>query len=80
MKFYGFCSQGSHKFLVYDYIGRGSLADVLKNDNDAKELDWSKRVEIVKGIANALNYMHHDCQPPIIHGDISSKNVLLNTV
>lgn len=23
--------------------------------------------------------MHHDCRPPIIHRDISSKNVLVNT-
>ena len=29
-------------------------------------------------MANALSYMHHDCSPPIIHHDISSKNVLLD--
>jgi serine/threonine protein kinase len=33
---------------------------------------------VIKGVANALSYMHHDCLPPIIHRDISSKNVLLD--
>ncbi|XP_057988939.1 probable leucine-rich repeat receptor-like protein kinase At1g35710 [Hevea brasiliensis] len=32
-----------------------------------------------KGVANALPYMHHDCLPPIIHRDISSKNILLDS-
>jgi serine/threonine protein kinase len=45
----------------------------------AKEVNWSKRVDIVRSIANALSYLHHDCSPPIIHRDISSKNVLLNS-
>ena len=79
VKFYGFCSHGQHKFLIYDYIERGSLANVLCNDEEAQKLGWSKRVDIVRDIANALSYMHHDCTPPIIHRDISSKNVLLNS-
>jgi serine/threonine protein kinase len=79
VKFYGFCSQGPRKFLVYDYIERGSLASILSNDTEAKEVNWSKRVDIVRSIANALSYLHHDCSPPIIHRDISSKNVLLNS-
>uniref|UniRef100_A0A6N2K7A5 non-specific serine/threonine protein kinase n=1 Tax=Salix viminalis TaxID=40686 RepID=A0A6N2K7A5_SALVM len=78
VKFYGFCSHGPNKFLVYDYIDRGNLRDALSNDIRAGELDWSKRVEIVRSIANALSYLHHDCRPPIIHRDISSKNVLLD--
>ncbi|KAF7844805.1 putative leucine-rich repeat receptor-like protein kinase [Senna tora] len=36
-------------------------------------------VKIVKGIANALAYMHHDCIQPIIHRDITSGNILLNS-
>ncbi|KAJ7949543.1 putative Receptor protein kinase [Quillaja saponaria] len=55
----------------------GSLADMLRNDKEAMELDWTKRVEIVQGVAQALSYLHHDCVPLILHGDISSKNVLM---
>ncbi|XP_017976484.1 PREDICTED: LRR receptor-like serine/threonine-protein kinase FEI 2 [Theobroma cacao] len=43
------------------------------------ELDWIRRLNVVKGVANALFYMHHDCSPPIIHRDISSKNALLDS-
>ncbi|KAG5560628.1 hypothetical protein RHGRI_003824 [Rhododendron griersonianum] len=79
MKFYGFCYHEKHTFLVCEYMERGSLANVLSREKDAKELDWSKRVNIVKGVAHALSYLHHNCVPPIIHRDISSKNVLLSS-
>ncbi|KAK9266424.1 hypothetical protein L1049_012444 [Liquidambar formosana] len=79
VKLYGFCSHESHTFLVYEFMERGSLANILSSDEGAKELDWVKRVKVVKGVAHALSYMHHDCTPPIIHRDISSKNVLLSS-
>ncbi|CAH1413998.1 unnamed protein product [Lactuca virosa] len=43
------------------------------------ELGWLKRVNIVKAVANGLDYMHHDCSPPIIHRDISIANILLDS-
>ena len=49
---------------------------ILRNDGEAKELDWNKRVNIIKGVALSLFYMHHDCSLPIVHRDISSKNNL----
>ncbi|XP_042941175.1 MDIS1-interacting receptor like kinase 2-like isoform X1 [Carya illinoinensis] len=57
---------------------RGSLFCILRNVDEAKELDWSKRVNIIKGAAHALSYMHHACIPAIVHRDISSNNILLN--
>nr|DAD32482.1 TPA_asm: hypothetical protein HUJ06_011333 [Nelumbo nucifera] len=79
VKFHGFCSHRKHSFLVYDYIERGSLADILRNEAEARELNWEKRVNVVRGVAHAPSYLHHDCMPPIIHRDISSKNVLLDS-
>ncbi|XP_058203876.1 MDIS1-interacting receptor like kinase 2-like [Rhododendron vialii] len=79
VKLYGFCYHEKHTFLVCEYMERGSLADVLRRDKDAKELDWSKRVNVVKGVAHALSYLHHNCAPSITHRDISSKNVLLDS-
>ncbi|CAL9016480.1 unnamed protein product [Prunus brigantina] len=78
VKFLGFCSSAHHSFLVYEYLETGSLAAILSNENEAKKLDWSTRVKIVKGVAHALCYMHHDCSPPIVHRDITSSNILLH--
>ncbi|KAI8566731.1 hypothetical protein RHMOL_Rhmol02G0064800 [Rhododendron molle] len=79
VKLYGFCFHEKHTFLVCEYMERGSLADVLRGEEEAKELDWSKRANVARGVAHALSYLHHNCVPPIIHRDISSKNVLLNS-
>uniref|UniRef100_A0A2N9J105 non-specific serine/threonine protein kinase n=1 Tax=Fagus sylvatica TaxID=28930 RepID=A0A2N9J105_FAGSY len=36
-------------------------------------------IEALQGVAHAMSYMHHECSPPIVHRDISSKNVLLDS-
>ncbi|XXG89695.1 hypothetical protein AAC387_Pa12g1636 [Persea americana] len=78
VKLYGFCSHARCMFLVYEYIERGNLHDILKDENRAVELDWTDRVRVIKGVARALSYMHHDCRPPIVHRDISSNNILID--
>nr|GMD97028.1 MDIS1-interacting receptor like kinase 2-like isoform X2 [Ipomoea batatas] len=78
VKLHGFCSNVRHAFLVYEYLERGSLSEMLRREEEAKKLDWMKRVNIIKGIARGLSYMHHDCSPPIVHGNISSSNILLD--
>ncbi|XWS15006.1 hypothetical protein CRYUN_Cryun35bG0057500 [Craigia yunnanensis] len=77
VRFYGCCWSTEQSFLVYKYLERGSLATNLSNDEAAKQLDWNKRVNIIKGVSHALSYLHHDCSPWIVHRDISSNNVLL---
>ncbi|KAH1092139.1 hypothetical protein J1N35_019396 [Gossypium stocksii] len=79
MKLHGFCLHRRSMFLIYEYMEKGSLFCNLRDEVDAAEMDWMKRVEIIKGIAHALSYLHHDCYPPIVHRDISSNNVLLNS-
>ncbi|CAJ1949798.1 unnamed protein product [Sphenostylis stenocarpa] len=78
VKLHGFCLHNRCMFLVYQYMERGSLFYILNDDVEAKELNWSKRVNVIKGIALALSYMHHGCTPPIVHRDVTSNNVLLN--
>ncbi|KAL6647893.1 hypothetical protein ACP70R_015330 [Stipagrostis hirtigluma subsp. patula] len=78
VKLYGYCSHSKCKFLVYDLIERGSLASYLQEEQLAKELGWPKRVAIVRDTAQALSYLHHDCDEPIVHRDIKSSNILLD--
>ncbi|KAL6324940.1 hypothetical protein AAG906_019848 [Vitis piasezkii] len=68
VKLHGFCLHNKCMFLVYKYM-----------EKEVVQLDWIKRVNVVKGIANALSYMHHDSTLPIIHRDISSNNILLDS-
>ncbi|GJZ46731.1 MDIS1-interacting receptor like kinase 2-like protein [Tanacetum coccineum] len=79
VKLYGFCLHNNYNFLVYEYMEKGSLFCALRDDELAVKLDWMKRVNIIKDVAHALAYMHHDCIPPIVHRDISSNNILLNS-
>ncbi|KAK4573503.1 hypothetical protein RGQ29_031456 [Quercus rubra] len=79
VKLHGFCSHQRHSFLVYEFLEGGSLWNILNTEEQAMKFDWLKRINVVKGIANALSYMHHGCSPPIIHRDISTKNILLDS-
>ncbi|XP_048129000.1 probable leucine-rich repeat receptor-like protein kinase At1g35710 [Rhodamnia argentea] len=78
IKLHGFCLHKRCMFLVYEYMERGSLFCALRDEVEAVELDWSKRLNIVWDMAHALSYPHHDCARPIIHRDISSNNILLD--
>ncbi|XP_068336360.1 MDIS1-interacting receptor like kinase 2-like [Pyrus communis] len=78
LKLYGFCSHPQHPLLLYDFVEGGSLENILTDENHAVKFGWIERVNVVKDVANALSYMHHDCSPPIVHRDISSKNILLD--
>ncbi|XP_029130121.1 MDIS1-interacting receptor like kinase 2 isoform X3 [Cajanus cajan] len=79
VKLYGFCLHKQFSFLVCEFLEKGDVEKNLKDDEQAIAFDWNKRVNVVKGVSNALCYMHHDCSPSIVHRDISSKNVLLNS-
>ncbi|KAF6987017.1 hypothetical protein CFC21_004690 [Triticum aestivum] len=79
VKMYGFCSHPAYKFLIYDYIQQGSLHGILENEELSKQLDWQKRIALTTDVAQAISYLHHECSPPIIHRDITSNNILLDT-
>ena len=55
VKLHGYCLHKRCMFLVYEYMERGSLFCVLRNDVEAMELDWTKRVNIIKSIAHAIS-------------------------
>ncbi|KAJ7300137.1 hypothetical protein O6H91_Y065300 [Diphasiastrum complanatum] len=71
------CSSEDAKLLVYEYMPNGSLGDQLHAPK-ASVLDWLTRYNIALGAAEGLAYLHHDYNPPILHGDVKSNNILLD--
>ncbi|XP_010273915.1 PREDICTED: LRR receptor-like serine/threonine-protein kinase ERECTA isoform X2 [Nelumbo nucifera] len=64
--------------LFYDYMENGSLWDLLHGPSKKKKLDWDTRLRIALGASQGLAYLHHDCNPRIIHRDVKSSNILLD--
>lgn len=42
------------------------------------KLDWMRRLKIALGAARGVQYLHDLANPPIIHRDIKSNNILLD--
>ncbi|XP_066336156.1 probable LRR receptor-like serine/threonine-protein kinase At1g05700 isoform X2 [Miscanthus floridulus] len=75
----GYCCEGDHLGLVYEYMSQGSLSNRLRGENgSAKTLDWGTRVRLVLEAAQGLDYLHTGCKLPIVHRDVKSSNILLD--
>ncbi|KAG5549944.1 hypothetical protein RHGRI_015042 [Rhododendron griersonianum] len=73
----GFCFEQGEQMLVYEYIPNGTLKESLSGKSGIK-LDWMRRLRIALGTAKGLQYLHELANPPIIHRDIKSNNILLD--
>ncbi|KAK6119124.1 hypothetical protein DH2020_047132 [Rehmannia glutinosa] len=73
----GFCFEQGEQLLVYEYIANGTLKDSLSGRTGIR-LDWMRRLRIALGAARGLQYLHDLANPPIIHRDIKSNNILLD--
>ncbi|MBA0853445.1 hypothetical protein Goshw_017673 [Gossypium schwendimanii] len=75
----GYCIRDGYGFIVTEYMPGGTLFDVLHQSQPRLVLNWDTRYRIAFGIAHGLSYLHHDCVPQIIHRDIKSDNILLDS-
>ncbi|KAM3758154.1 hypothetical protein ACB098_01G021300 [Castanea mollissima] len=72
---WGYCVEGKHRLLVYEYMEHGSLAENLSPN----ALDWRKMFEIALGTAKGLAYLHEECLEWVLHCDVKPQNILLDS-
>lgn len=73
----GFCSENSHRLLVYDYMPNGPLSAYLRREGP--NLSWDVRFRVAVGTARGIAYLHEGCRDCIIHCDIKPENILLDS-
>ena len=79
MSLRAYVGEGEGVWLVYDYVGTGSLEDVMKRvrDNEVR-LGWEVRLGIAVGVIKGLQYLHFECDPHILHYNLKPSNVMLD--
>ncbi|PPD87997.1 hypothetical protein GOBAR_DD15062 [Gossypium barbadense] len=75
----GCCMQRDERMLVYEYMPNRSLDLFIFDQTRRTVLTWSKRFQIICGIARGLLYLHQDSRLRIIHRDLKTSNVLLDS-
>ena len=81
------CSSVDHqgndfKALVFEFMSNGSLDQWLHPRNEeqcsTKNLTNAQRLNIAIDVASASDYLHHDCQTPVVHCDLKPVTILLD--
>lgn len=77
--FLGISHDGSdNKLIVMEHMPNGTLHELLHSPAMPPPT-WRKRLEIALQVANGVRSLHESNQPPVVHRDIKSTNILLDS-
>ncbi|XP_059446402.1 L-type lectin-domain containing receptor kinase IX.1-like [Corylus avellana] len=73
----GWCHERGELLLVYEFMPNGSLDSHLFREENL--LIWAMRYNIAQGLALALLYLHEEWEQCVVHRDIKSSNIMLDS-
>ncbi|CAN1278134.1 Probable L-type lectin-domain containing receptor kinase S.5 [Linum perenne] len=86
VKLIGWAYERKEYLLVYEYMPNGSLDKFIFHDekfamgNESQSnLSWAIRLRVISGAAQALDYLHNGCEKKVLHRDIKSSNMMLDS-
>ncbi|XP_010549295.1 PREDICTED: probable receptor-like protein kinase At2g42960 isoform X2 [Tarenaya hassleriana] len=75
----GYCIEGTHRMLVYEYVNNGNLEQWLHGGmRHHGYLTWEARMKVLIGTAKGLAYLHEAIEPKVVHRDIKASNILID--
>ncbi|XP_019152916.1 PREDICTED: protein kinase 2B, chloroplastic-like [Ipomoea nil] len=78
VKLTGFCLEGEHRLLVYEFMPSGTLENHLfRRHAGTSPFTWETRMKVAVGAARGLSFLH-DSNPQVIYRDFKASNILLD--
>ncbi|XP_073293958.1 calcium/calmodulin-regulated receptor-like kinase 2 isoform X1 [Primulina huaijiensis] len=74
----GYCVDKGEHMLVYEYMSNGSLENLIYGE-DKRVLSWDDRLQVALDVSHGIEYLHDGAVPPVIHRDLKSANILLDS-